>query len=93
MTFNAWTRKNGPLLVGILILLLFFNFLATQLQPVNVELHAEENREDHKTDSYEMQDLVIRRGQEFKISVTFDRSYDSKRDQIFLQFVTGVVYS
>ena len=67
----------------------FYLFAATQLEPVKVELHTEANREAHNTDFYEVENLILRRGQKFKVTVTFDRSFDSSQDDIFLQFVCG----
>ncbi|XP_031574410.1 protein-glutamine gamma-glutamyltransferase K-like [Actinia tenebrosa] len=61
----------------------------SQLKPVQVDLHVDKNREEHYTDDYEMEDLIVRRGKVFKISVTFDRNFDESRDKVILQFVTG----
>ena len=54
-----------------------------------MDLHQEENREAHKTDEYEIDQLILRRGQKFDVTVTFDRDYDPDRDIITVQFVTG----
>ena len=74
---------------------LLYIFLAafSQLKPVTVELHKKENREAHKTDDYEIQELILRRGQAFDVTVTFNRDYDQENDILVVQFVTGFVYS
>ena len=56
-----------------------------------VDLHKDENRAAHKTDDYEIQQLIVRRGQEFDVTVTFDRDYNPDVDVIVVQFVTGAV--
>jgi len=54
-----------------------------------VDFHITENRKAHKTDDYEVQQLIIRRGQTFDVTVTFNREYQPDNDVIILQFVTG----
>jgi hypothetical protein len=61
----------------------------SQLKPVEVDFHVEKNREEHHTDEYETESLIVRRGQVFNLTVTFDRPFDAKQDKIILQFVTG----
>ena len=63
---------------------------ATQLKPEEVEFHIEENRKAHKTADYEAEKLIIRRGQTFDVTVTFNREYKPDIDTIVLQFVTGL---
>ena len=60
---------------------------------MTLELHKKENRELHKTDDYEQQELIVRRGQAFDVTVTFNRDYNQEDDILVVQFVTGVVYS
>jgi len=57
---------------------------------VTVDLHKKENRETHKTDDYEIQELILRRGQVFDVTVTFNRDYNQEEDILVVQFVTGV---
>ena len=45
----------------------------------------------HRTDDYESEELIIRRAQEFQVTVTFDRVYRPESDQIILQFATGLL--
>ena len=70
---------------------LFYFIEETQLKPLNVDFHKYENRIDHRTDDYESEELIIRRGQEFQVTVTFDRVYRPESDQIILQFATGLL--
>ncbi|KAK3724553.1 hypothetical protein QZH41_019598 [Actinostola sp. cb2023] len=61
----------------------------SQLHATSVDFHTEKNREAHHTCDYELNNLIVRRGQEFELSVTFDRPLDPKRDRLILQFITG----
>ena len=63
---------------------------ATKLITKAINFHHEENRKAHRTDDYEIQELIIRRGQTFEITVTFNREYNAKYDVIIVQFVTGI---
>ena len=54
-----------------------------------MNLHKQENRKAHKTDEYEDELLILRRGQAFDITVSFNRDYNKETDIIILQFVTG----
>ena len=56
-----------------------------------MDFHKYQNRIDHRTDDYESEELIIRRGQEFQVTVTFDRVYRPESDQIILQFATGLL--
>lgn len=62
---------------------------ASQLTPEEVDFHKESNRKAHKTDDYEAEKLIIRRGQEFDVTVTFNREYKPGTDVVVLQFATG----
>jgi hypothetical protein len=66
-----------------------FILLDYQLKPIEIDFHAEVNREEHHTKEFENKSLIVRRGQVFNVSVTFDRPLNAKRDVIVLQFVTG----
>ena len=48
-----------------------------------------ENGHAHHTDEYECSELVLRRGQEFDMAITFDRKFDEEKDSVLLQFVVG----
>ncbi|OWF54544.1 protein-glutamine gamma-glutamyltransferase K-like isoform X1 [Mizuhopecten yessoensis] len=61
----------------------------TQLKPRCVDLQRTFNRSVHRTSAYEIPNLILRRGQTFDISITFDRSFTESTDDIVLKFVTG----
>ena len=56
-----------------------------------MDFHKYENRIEHRTDDYESEELIIRRGQEFQVTVTLDKVYRPEFDQIILQFATGLL--
>ncbi|XP_071091766.1 hemocyte protein-glutamine gamma-glutamyltransferase-like isoform X1 [Haliotis cracherodii] len=60
-----------------------------QLKPKTIDLEKSANREAHRTSDYEIPNLIIRRGQEFKVKIFFERNYIAPEDQIVLKFVTG----
>ncbi|CAH2294402.1 -glutamine gamma-glutamyltransferase K [Pelobates cultripes] len=65
---------------------------ALQIQSVDLlKSRNGENRQSHHTDQYEYEDLIVRRGKPFKISITFKRSFNIKSDQIavILQMANG----
>lgn len=70
-------------------MLIKYFLLASQLKPEGVDFHKENNRLAHKTDNYEAEQLIIRRGQKFDVTVTFNREYKPDIDVIVLQFVIG----
>ena len=59
----------------------------------SVDYHCEENAKEHRTSDYDMaileNKLIVRRGQQFKITVEFDRIYEEKADKISLTFDIG----
>ena len=59
---------------------------------MTVNFHHEENRAAHKTEDYEIPQLIVRRGQEFDVTVTFNREYHPDVDVIVVQFVTGELF-
>ncbi|XP_048253551.1 protein-glutamine gamma-glutamyltransferase E-like [Haliotis rufescens] len=75
--------------------------LATKLHVTGVDLHIADNTKTHNTDMYECtQDrvsgdtkkkarLVLRRGQEFTMTIQFDRAYDIKKNDITFDFSLG----
>lgn len=60
-----------------------------QLKPKSVDFYRCKNRQAHKTSDYEIPNLIIRRGQQFDISITFDRAFSCQDDELVLKFVTG----
>ncbi|XP_074644960.1 protein-glutamine gamma-glutamyltransferase 4-like [Tubulanus polymorphus] len=59
------------------------------LKAESVDLNRNENRAAHNTSKYMHKNLIVRRGQSFKIDVTFNRKYNPEKDKISLKFVTG----
>ena len=52
-------------------------------------MHIPDNRTEHHTEDYEHEELILRRGQQFKISITFNRGYNENQDSVVLQLATG----
>ncbi|XP_074644521.1 coagulation factor XIII A chain-like [Tubulanus polymorphus] len=59
------------------------------MKTIHVDLHVAENRTAHHTSEYELENLIIRRGQSFSLTTTFDRDFDKTKDKVILQFVTS----
>ena len=79
--FQRWVKQKAH----------FFIFPAvSKLKIETVDFLKQENREAHRTDEYEIQQLIVRRGQAFDITVTFNRGYNPDNDVIVVQFVTGI---
>ncbi|XP_017288638.1 coagulation factor XIII A chain [Kryptolebias marmoratus] len=49
----------------------------------------ESNKTDHHTKFYNSNNLIVRRGQEFQVKVTFSRPYKPNEDKFALEFVIG----
>lgn len=49
----------------------------------------ENNKIDHHTDLYQSNYLIVRRGQEFQVKITFDRTYNPADDKFAVEFVIG----
>ncbi|XP_029637138.1 protein-glutamine gamma-glutamyltransferase K isoform X3 [Octopus sinensis] len=60
-----------------------------QLRPRSVDLQRNVNRYGHRTNQYELPNLILRRGQPFEIHIVFDRNFVPSEDTIVLKFVTG----
>ncbi|XP_051927310.1 coagulation factor XIII A chain, partial [Hippocampus zosterae] len=43
----------------------------------------------HRTDAYQSNYLIVRRGQEFQLEITFDRPYQPNKDKFAVEFVIG----
>ncbi|XP_031437099.1 coagulation factor XIII A chain-like [Clupea harengus] len=54
----------------------------------SVELHKDQNKAAHRTNSFKHDGLIIRRGQVFTLTVTFDRAY-TPTDKVILEFTIG----
>ncbi|XP_052816995.1 protein-glutamine gamma-glutamyltransferase K-like isoform X2 [Mya arenaria] len=60
-----------------------------QLKPRSVDFFRMKNRTAHRTSDYEIPNLIIRRGHQFDMSITFDRPFSCQDDELTLKFVTG----
>ncbi|XP_062377428.1 coagulation factor XIII A chain-like isoform X2 [Sardina pilchardus] len=59
------------------------------LKLVKLDLHKSVNTREHRTDKFKHHDLIIRRGQKFTMTLTFNRPYDVSTDYAMLEFVIG----
>lgn len=48
------------------------------------------NREEHHTDSYHGDELIIRRGQAFQIEIELNRPFNADNDKLHLDMKTGM---
>lgn len=49
----------------------------------------ETNKQQHHTMDYNSNNLIVRRGQEFQVKLTFNRPYKPAEDKLALEFVIG----
>lgn len=49
----------------------------------------ESNRIDHHTALYQSNSLIVRRGQQFHVKITFNRTYNPAEDKFAVEFVIG----
>lgn len=47
------------------------------------------NKQQHRTTFYNSNYLIVRRGQEFQVKITFNRPYKPKEDKFALEFAIG----
>lgn len=66
-----------------------YYFPEAELEAKLINFHIQENRKAHKTDEYEIEQLLLRRGQAFDVTVKFNRDYNPEIDVIALLFITG----
>lgn len=59
------------------------------LTMVNMDMHKKDNKIEHRTTNFEYNDLIVRRGQKFKLTITFNRPYSLSTDTVLLEFVMG----
>ena len=71
--------------------LILLSSLASQLQPEIVDYLVRENAVNHHTDEFDesVYGLVVRRGQEFQLRITFDRAFNEDKDQLIIQLAFG----
>ncbi|KPP68896.1 Coagulation factor XIII A chain-like [Scleropages formosus] len=60
------------------------------LKVLQIDLQEEQNRREHHTDLFASPNLIVRRGQEFRISITFDGPYNPSKDGFYVEFRIGV---
>ncbi|XP_054775150.2 coagulation factor XIII A chain-like [Lytechinus pictus] len=56
------------------------------LQITGFDTHLNENQKEHRTDEYENENLVIRRGQNFKLTVNLNRKHNPQKENLYLRF-------
>ena len=56
-------------------------------------MHITDNRIEHHTDEYEHEGLIVRRGQQFTLTINLNRAYNDREDTVVLQFVTGEIFA
>jgi len=47
------------------------------------------NKKQHRTAVFNSDYLIVRRGQEFQVKVTFNRPYEAAKDTFAVEFVIG----
>ncbi|XP_078055428.1 coagulation factor XIII A chain-like [Mustelus asterias] len=66
--------------------------LADFLEVWNVDMHSNPegvNKKRHHTELYDNDHLIVRRGQSFQITITFNRAYDAAKDKLWVEFLIG----
>ncbi|XP_072534810.1 coagulation factor XIII A chain-like [Salminus brasiliensis] len=59
------------------------------LSVVDVKMNQELNKNAHHTEKYDNKNLIVRRGQEFIMSIVFRRPYNPREDVVSIEFVIG----
>ena len=76
----------------IIIIIIIITVGGSQIQVQDLKTKAEENARAHHTDKFagvEHDKLVARRGQEFNISIYFNKLFDPSTDTLKLIFTLG----
>lgn len=60
-----------------------------QLKVTALDLQSEANKKAHHTSEYEVDQLILRRGQTVNLAVTFDRAYNSAKDTLSMELLMG----
>lgn len=56
---------------------------------IGVDLHSEENNNDHHTNEISVKELIVRRGQPFKLTLKLGQPFKPNFDQLTMTVVTG----
>ncbi|XP_060071611.1 protein-glutamine gamma-glutamyltransferase K-like [Ylistrum balloti] len=59
------------------------------LKVISITNYLQENRRKHHTKEFDQEDLIVRRGQEFKLTIEFDREIDQAHDKVIFQVTYG----
>jgi hypothetical protein len=70
-------------------MIFLFVDLASRLIPIDVDLHTKKNTDEHSTNHYDIPGLVLRRGQTFSFTVTFNRDFNAEQNQLFVRLAIG----
>ncbi|XP_065150830.2 coagulation factor XIII A chain-like [Paramisgurnus dabryanus] len=62
---------------------------AAGLSVVSVDMHANENKKGHNTNKYKNTNLIVRRNQEFTISIKLSRPFNEHQDNVQVEFLIG----
>ena len=85
--------RHFPIQFGLIVYSMMNCFclwlLGAGLGILQIDLQKTANRMAHHTNEYEHKKLIVRRGQPFNITVTFDRHLDLNEDKVTLQLVFG----
>jgi hypothetical protein len=46
--------------------------------------------DEHSTNHYDIPGLVLRRGQPFSFTVTFNKNFDTDQDQLYIRLAIGI---
>ncbi|CAF3906289.1 unnamed protein product, partial [Adineta steineri] len=60
--------------------------IGTRLIPIGIDMYKRKNMEEHSTIYYDIDGLVLRRGQAFLLSVTFNQDFNADRHYISVIF-------
>ena len=64
-------------------------FAESQLKVIQLDLLEDVNKKAHRTDDYETEEMVLRRGQSFNMEVILHRDFMKGSDEIYLEFLMG----
>ena len=59
------------------------------LKATALDLNTEANRKEHHTNEYEQEELIVRRGQAFNVTITFSKDYNPDNHKVIVQLTYG----